>query len=246
MSFYSDISPFYEQLFPLKPTKTEFLAGLLELREAKSVLDLACGPGNLAAALAEKGFEAAGLDNSEELLSRGAAARGRVPGLSLVAGDMQDMPFISGCRFDAVFCLGNSLPHLGGIKPIKDVIKSCFGLLAAGGVLLLQMMDIGFLRSRGEFLLPDLHAGSSGGGRITLRRSYRAGGPEDIIFNPVLERQGQMKKYTICMYGLDYKDLWRAMNEAGFEHEATYRDFLGKPWNGSTASYITVAKKLDA
>ncbi len=243
MSFYSDISPYYEHLFPLKPAKTEFLADLLTVRGARSVLDLACGRGNLAAALAEKGFEAAGLDNNEELLSRGITAHAGIPGLSLTAGDMQAMPFTSGCRFDAVFCLGNSLPHLGGIKPINDVIKSCFGLLAVDGVLLLQIMDIGFLRSRGSVLLPRLYAGSSRGGQIILHRSYKAGRGNDIIFNPVLELEGQIKKYTISMYGLDYEDLWRAMNELGFEHEATFGDFSGQPWNGSTASYITVAKK---
>jgi SAM-dependent methyltransferase len=58
------------------------------------ILDLACGGGRHLAGLGRLGFRAVGLDLSEPLLRE---ARGRLrPGLSLLRGDMRELPFRDG------------------------------------------------------------------------------------------------------------------------------------------------------
>jgi ubiquinone/menaquinone biosynthesis C-methylase UbiE len=71
------------------------------------VLDLGCGPGHAAAALAERhGAVVTGLDASSEML---AAAREVAPTVTLVQGAAEDMPFEDG-SFDIV--LSNFVVHL--------------------------------------------------------------------------------------------------------------------------------------
>jgi SAM-dependent methyltransferase len=74
---------------------------LLDLRPDMSVLDLACGHGELANHLAARGCRVTGLDSSAVFLDR-ARADAAAAGVSVeyVAGDMREMP--STARFDRV------------------------------------------------------------------------------------------------------------------------------------------------
>jgi SAM-dependent methyltransferase len=74
---------------------------LLDLRPGLSVLDLACGHGELAGALAARGCAVTGLDSSAPFLDR-ARADAAAAGLSVeyVAGDMRELPWAG--RFDRV------------------------------------------------------------------------------------------------------------------------------------------------
>ena len=75
---------------------------LLDLRPGMSVLDLACGHGELANRLAARGCRVTGLDSSAVFLDRaraGAAAAG--VSVEYVVGDMRQLPWTGG-RFDRV------------------------------------------------------------------------------------------------------------------------------------------------
>ena len=62
------------------------------------VLDLACGPGLVAAAAAERGALPVGIDFSSAMI---ASARGGHPGILFAGGDAEALPFTEG-SFDAV------------------------------------------------------------------------------------------------------------------------------------------------
>jgi SAM-dependent methyltransferase len=74
---------------------------LAELRPGMSVLDLACGHGELANRLAARGCQVTGLDSSAVFLDR-ARAEAAAAGVSAeyVAGDMRQLPWTG--RFDRV------------------------------------------------------------------------------------------------------------------------------------------------
>ena len=78
-----------------------FIAPLLEaagVSPAKRVLDVACGPGHVAAAAAARGAVAQGLDFSAAMV--GIASR-TYPGIAVTEGDAEDLPYADGV-FDAV------------------------------------------------------------------------------------------------------------------------------------------------
>jgi SAM-dependent methyltransferase len=81
--------------------EVEFLVGALDLRPGQRVLDVGCGPGRHAYALAERGMEVVGVDISQRFVD--IASAGAPPGASFVRADARDL------RFDAEFDVALSL-----------------------------------------------------------------------------------------------------------------------------------------
>jgi SAM-dependent methyltransferase len=81
----------------------QFIPALLDaadVRRGRSVLDVACGPGVVAAASAERGAQVRGLDFSAAMLG---VARARHPGIPFDQGDAEALPYPD-AGFDAVVC----------------------------------------------------------------------------------------------------------------------------------------------
>ena len=105
-AFYDGIAPFYEAVFyrhlvhiqKAVTLLTDLQAGLSERR----VLDLGCGTGLLARALANAGFTVTGLDVSAVSLE---ILRRREARVRVVPGDARSLPFADG-SFDAVVSMG--------------------------------------------------------------------------------------------------------------------------------------------
>ena len=81
--------------------EVEFLVGALGLQPGQRVLDVGCGPGRHAYALAERGMEVVGVDVSQRFVD--IAGAGAPPGASFLRADARDM------RFDAEFDAAISL-----------------------------------------------------------------------------------------------------------------------------------------
>jgi SAM-dependent methyltransferase len=81
-------------------TAADVVWRLLDLRPGMSVLDLACGHGELANILAARGCRVTGLDSSAVFLDRARADAGAMAvEVEYVAGDMRQLPAWTG-RFD--------------------------------------------------------------------------------------------------------------------------------------------------
>jgi SAM-dependent methyltransferase len=111
----------------------------------KRVLDIATGPGYVAARAAERGADSVGLDFSETML---AFARSRSPNgspnVEFVRGDATELPFPDG-SFDAATC-AFLLLHLG--RPEAAVVEAA-RVLAPGGRAAFSVWDE---PSRGRWL----------------------------------------------------------------------------------------------
>jgi SAM-dependent methyltransferase len=80
---------------------SQFIPALLDaasVAAGQTVLDIACGPGLVAAAAAERGASVRGLDFSAAMLG---VARARHPGIPFDQGDAETLPYPD-ARFDAV------------------------------------------------------------------------------------------------------------------------------------------------
>jgi SAM-dependent methyltransferase len=138
-AFDEDYLYFYEEL--LTPERTaaevELVWRLLELEPGLEVLDLACGHGRIANALAERGARVTGLDATPlflELARADAAERGVE--VEYVEGDMRFLPWTD--RFDRVLCWFTSFCYFPD-EENRAVLAGAYEALVPGGSFLVEL-----------------------------------------------------------------------------------------------------------
>jgi len=119
-----------------------FIRRILEQAQARSVLDVACGGGHHAIALAREGYTVAGADLSQEMIAL-AQHNARQAGVSVrfEAAGFADLDQFAPQHFDAVLCLGNSLPHVLTGEDQLAALRAMYDRLHGGGVLILQNLN---------------------------------------------------------------------------------------------------------
>jgi SAM-dependent methyltransferase len=106
------------------------------------ILDLCCGTGQLASALASRGYAVTGIDGSREMLR---FARKNAPNCKFILGDARD--FDQGQSFDAVVSAFDSLNHITKLHELRSAFRHTRAALKEGGVFLFDMiMDEHFRR----------------------------------------------------------------------------------------------------
>ncbi|HEX6310745.1 MAG TPA: methyltransferase domain-containing protein [Acidimicrobiia bacterium] len=114
--------------------EVEFLVGALELEPRQRALDVGCGPGRHALALARRGIEVVGVDLSPDFvaLARKAAVAERLPATFEVL-DVRELAFDS--EFDAAICLcQGGFGLLGGREDPAVIDRIVRAVRPGGGV----------------------------------------------------------------------------------------------------------------
>lgn len=97
-------------------------------RATGSILDVACGPGVVTAAVAKEAAAVIGLDATEEMLEKARARANDLPHVSFQAGDAEALPFAD-ARFDGVVTR-LSLHHF---ETPANALAEMFRVLKPGG-----------------------------------------------------------------------------------------------------------------
>jgi len=113
------------------------LANFVRLRGTgrESVLDLACGTGELEFQLRRTGLSFTGVDISYQMLSE---ARRKNPRAGFVHGDITSVRLNR--KFDIVTCFFDSLNHLGSLTDLKRTFKSARLHLRDNGFFIFDML----------------------------------------------------------------------------------------------------------
>jgi ubiquinone/menaquinone biosynthesis C-methylase UbiE len=118
------------------------LWNLLRLSPASRVIDIGCGHGRYALALAERGAEVIGLDSAVALLNRArhlaAELRTRVP---WVRGDMRRLPFRSECA--AAATLMDAFGFFDTEEEHEAVLREAARVVTSGGLLAMKVVNGG-------------------------------------------------------------------------------------------------------
>ena len=171
----------YDALFgQITPRFAERLLDAADVRRGARVLDVACGPGYVAAAAARRGASVVGVDVAETML---ALARRAHPELELLAADAEDLPFAD-ATFDAVVA-NFLLLHLG--RP-ERAVTGFARVLRPGGRVALTVWDV---PDRARFVGVWLDAVAAAGARP----------PEDIPAGPPFFRFSDEDEFARLLIG---------------------------------------------
>jgi ubiquinone/menaquinone biosynthesis C-methylase UbiE len=142
MSIYQDYAAVYDQsgqlAFSLR--MIPYLGRLLERHpvEGKVMLELACGTGTMAIALAEAGWRVYAVDGSAEMLAQARAKAGE--SLKAPLWSQQDMRhLVLPERVSLVTCLYDSLNYMQTSEDLLAVFCRAFEALLPGGLFLFDM-----------------------------------------------------------------------------------------------------------
>ena len=106
-----------------------------------TALDLGCGPGYHAKALAESGSRVVAVDNSEHLLHELAEV---CSGLDVipVRAELSDLDsYATLGPFTTILCVGDTLTHLRSLYVVDELIDDLSRLLLPGGALILEFRE---------------------------------------------------------------------------------------------------------
>lgn len=244
-----------------------FLEVLLDSADAHRVLDTACGTGMHAIALAERGYQVVGADSSEGMIERARAnatrfgrnlsadCDGNVCFVTAGFGDLAEAMGIGPHRaqigqpdtrrFDALLCLGNSLPHVLTPAALAATLDDFVHCLRPGGLLLIQNRNFdGVLPNTDRWMGPQSHR--EGAKEWLFLRFYDFDPDGLITFNIVrLTREGD-RDWTqdvsaTRLWPLTERDLTPALEKAGFTDLTTYGDMQESPFDPCTSPNLVIA-----
>jgi glycine/sarcosine N-methyltransferase len=216
-----------------------------------SVLDAACGTGMHAIAFARRGLRTAAADLSPAMIDR-AREHARAAGVNVAwtvagFGTLADtFPGEIGA-FDAVTCLGNSLPHLPDDAALDAALADMAGMLRPGGVLVVQDRNYDRVLAERTRFMPIATRGEPGDETLFLRITDFLGADRLAFTILTLRNAGgawSCGAKTTPLRGIERATLERSLARAGFATVECFggygRAAFGAP---GTADLVVVAVK---
>ena len=218
----------------------EIIGKVLKLTQlkAKSALDLCCGPGRFAIALAQRGFSVTGVDRTKYLLDR-ARARARAARVQVewVQQDMRD--FVRREAYDFVLSMFSSFGYFEVRDEDAIVLGNIFESLRPGGMLLIDLfgketLAKAFQNALAE-TLPD--------GTMLVQQPRIVDGWNRIVTDWTVIRKGRARKFTFQINLYSGQELRQAMERAGFADVKLYGNLDGDPYASNAMRLIAVGRK---
>ncbi len=226
-----------------------------EIGRPPRVLDAACATGMHVIALARRGYPAAGADLSAAMIER-ARANAVVAGVEarFEAAGFGALEATFGARsFDALLCLGNSLPHLLDRPALAGALADFAACLRPGGLLLVQNRNFdAVLAARERWMEPQAHRE---GEREWIFLRFYDYEPDGLInFNVVTLTRGapgspnpeawQQRVTSSRLYPLRAEESVDLLREVGFARVDLYGDMTGSLFDPQKSGNLVIAARL--
>ncbi|HUX38814.1 MAG TPA: class I SAM-dependent methyltransferase, partial [Rectinemataceae bacterium] len=183
MGLYEHLAPVYDSIFPVSEAALAFIEGLGRTNlPGRNLVDLGSATGGHAFALLERGWKVRGIELSPELLAIARQKRAENGALvDFIEADMRDLNLYLGAgSVDLFLCLGNTLPHLGGLEEIGSFFEKARSALSIGGKIVLQIVN--FEVAGPGYVFPTARTE-----RYRFERSYQALSGGKLAFDTLID-----------------------------------------------------------
>jgi glycine/sarcosine N-methyltransferase len=223
-----------------------FLREELAACGARRVLDAGCGTGMHAVAFARWGMEVCAADLSPAMAEKAAEnARRSGAAVEVRTAGFGALRAAFGGEFDAVTCLGNTLPHMHDDPALDAALSDMARLLRPGGVLLVQNRNYDrVLRERQRFM--PVTARRTGDGEVLFLRITDFPGGDAVSFTilTLRNRGGQwgISAQETPLRAITRGTLESSLGRAGFSAVRLFGSYRREPFDApGTADLIAVA-----
>jgi SAM-dependent methyltransferase len=220
-----------------------FMEDALALPAGASVLDLCCGHGRHAVALAQKGYRITGLDLSAYhlRLARQAAARAKVD-IEWVRADMREIPQEMTGRFDAVINMFTSFGFLESEAEDQKVLDGVARALKPGGKFVIDFINREWVirqyqerewKQQGDVIVLEQRRFDLATGRNTAEAT-------------VVEADGSKRSFEVVMRMYTAVELISMLRAAGLRWRRLWGDFDGRDLSLDSRRLIVLSEKTGA
>jgi len=231
------------------PARARYFRALIKRhtgRRVRTLLDLACGTGNLSWEFARMGYEVIGVDASPEMLSqatkKGESFAGARPPLFLCQ-PMEKLDLYG--TVDGCVCAMDSLNHLPDTLALTAAFCRAALFLAPGGVFL---FDVNTRYKHKHVLSNSAFVYETGEVVCVWRNAYQEKNARVEVALDLFEPQGDglyrrnTERFSERIF--THRQLQRALNRAGLKLLAVYEDGRTSPPKKKTQRVVYAAKKL--
>lgn len=246
MSIYKDYAEVYDQsgqlAFSLR--MLPYLQQLLERHpvQGRVMLELACGTGTVAIAMARAGWRVYGVDGSAEMLAQARAKVGE--GEEAPIWSQQDMRyFLLPERLSLVTCLYDSLNYMLTSEDLLAVFRRVFRALLPGGLFLFDMNTAWALA---ELWDDETFVVDREDLTVILQCKYDPQRQRETVMVTCFQRVNELyRKIVECHTEQAYPDeqIATLLADAGFQLEARYDCFSFENPTPSTSRIMWVARR---
>lgn len=132
---YSVLADFYDRLVKDDEATRQWVAYTFSRVKGRSLLELACGSGEITLALANEGYQMSALDLSPEMIQR-AKAKDTENKITFNVGNMLDLKNYG--SYDAILCFCDSINYLNKAD-LDGLFQNIYLHLKQNGILLFDM-----------------------------------------------------------------------------------------------------------
>lgn len=243
-SLYERIAAYYNEIFPLKEIRLDFVESQLPIpgRENLFLLDIGCATGELVFALSKSGHRVVGIDINRQMIDAAKNVKTTNYRTGFLLMDMNRVgTAFNYSFFDAVLCLGNTLAHLENLQAVESFFSGIFKVLKERGVFLLQLVNYRRILDREITELPVIESS-----HCTFRREYAYDRKKHrirFLGELHLKDSGETFESVETLYPLTYEELEPALARAGFSRIDFYGNEHRSPYNPSSPALIASAVK---
>lgn len=171
---YADIYEAMYRSFMDYPAEYAFYQKILKRYKSRSILEIGCGTGNLAALLLKHPYKYIGLDSSDGMLQR---AKERLPEQLFIKGKMQK--FLIPHKVDACIFTGRTSSYLKTNIDVKKTFDAIYENLEPGGIVVFDIINANhFIKAISEKKMFIHEAGFEG--RAFYRESVWTSNPKQL------------------------------------------------------------------
>ncbi|MCX7002765.1 MAG: methyltransferase domain-containing protein [bacterium] len=241
-----DDAAFWRDFYPYMFPETRFANTPAQIQKVlalttpggKTALDLCCGPGRCAIALAQAGFAVTGVDKTRWLLDK-ARARARAAKVKVAWIEMDMRDFVRPDAYDLALSMFTSFGYFDDKTQDMAVLRNIFASLRPGGVFLIDITG----KERIAKVLQPTMAEVLPDGTLLVQRHEIYDDWTRLRNEWILLRNGRAKSYKFhhTLYsGQEMKD---RLAQAGFADVQLYGTLDGDAYGPDALRLIAVARK---
>lgn len=245
MDFYSSISEYYDDIFPLNTSQVKFIESYFESPYHNiNILDAGCGTGVLALDMTRRGFNVHAIDYEARMIDN---AKKKKKFLNLSGSpifDEADMrliarKFIPG-SFHAVLSFGNTVVHLLEDDDVKAFIDGTKRILKENGLFFIQILNYDYIIDNKINALPIIENDN-----VLFERFYNYNDDKylDFVTRLTIKADGRMFHHQIKINPIRKDEIEKFLKQSGFRDIAFFGDFSRAPSGCDTLPLIVAAKK---